>query len=892
MTRCLVTLFILCLGPGVLAQQQTIQGSLKTTDGKPVPHASVTVRNPQDRIVVFKTSDASGNFSIVLPAAVPLDSLHLLVNHLGYAGVNLPISRERSHYDITLQEKPIDLSEVKVKSRPRIDTRGDTLRYDVGSFAKAEDRSIGDVLKRMPGMEVSESGQIKYNGQNISNFYIDGDDLLDDKYAIGTKTIPHAMVQKLEVLQNHQPLKVLKNKTLSDRVALNLVIKDEARLKLTGQVKAGAGLPHQYDSELNSILFNKKYKMLNVVKGNNVGEDLASDFTAFGLSDMLTGAGNSRPQALLSSGTAGNPPLPKQRYYFNNSGSLNLNNLVNLKNGLQLKANINGLLDGNDMAYNSWSELYLGNDTIRYSEWQDIGRDPFLTGVSLTAMANEEGHYFNNVFKLNYSGDMGSSALLSNDMDMRQGLHNRLRDFANTLEYTPALKNGNVINLYWYVNHFNQPQTLIITPGINEEVLNAGVPFAGIRQFGEIPSWFSRASAAYRLTKGLIRQRYRTGVINEWQRLHSALHLTQTDGRETPYAGSEDNNLHWQRHQFFLDGTYEYKQGPWEATATLPLAVQRIAYHDDAFALDESKIRLLFNPSMRLKRMMTREDYLSLDYRYTNHMGNINGVFRGAVLTNYRSMEANEADLQERDSHNIGLRYHFQRAISMLFMNAGVTYARSTANTIAASVVTDNIARTVLLPIDNDVSSVNLNAGLSKFIFALGATASLRASWGTSRFNQVLNGETLPFNNRSLTVNPAFEARLLNKVNFNYNGVATWTTSRLISGEASTHMPDRQIRLFDQTVSVSYSPFRSTFLRVNGRHQYTSQAQLNDISYFFADANIRYTLAKWRTDIELNLTNLADVTAYETYSLSANRLGYSHYQLRGSMAVLKVIFSL
>lgn len=875
-----------------VAQEGIIHGQLSTQAGHPVPHASVTVRNASGRVVAFKASNASGGFAITLPGTAVRDSLRLQVNHLGYAAIDLPLTAGRTRYDLVLAEKPIDLSEVEVKSRPRIRSHGDTLAYDVGTFAKPEDRSIGDVLRRMPGMEVSESGQIAYNGRNISHFYIDGDDLLDDSYSIGTKTIPHAMVQKLEVLQNHQPLKVLKNKALSDRVAINLVIKDEAKLKLTGQAKVGAGLPHQYDGELNTILFNKKYKVLNVAKGNNVGDDLAADFNAFGSSDRLADEGNTRPQALLSSGTAGTPTLPKQRYYFNHSGSVNANNLVNLRNGLQLKANIHGLLDRNTLYYRTRQETYLASDTIRYTEQQDIHREPFLTDLGLTAIANKAHYYFSNVLRLAYSGETGSSFLRSDALATHQRLRNRVRDFANVLSYTPALPNGNVLNLHWSVNHFNQPQTLAIAPGLNEDVLNAGNPFTQIRQFGEAPTWFNRASVDYRLPKGRINQRYRLGLLHESQRLQSALRLTQTDGTETPYTESGDNDLRWRRVQAFADASYEYKHGRWEANLLLPLAAQRIAYRDEDFALHRSDRRLLFNPTFGAKRMLSREDHLSFDYNYHNVLGNINGVFRGVILANYRTLQANDAALQTRNSHVLGAHYHFQRAIHMLFMHAGMTYSKSTANTIASSFVTDRIARTVLLPFDNDVSSVAANAGISKFIFALGATASLKASWRTSRFNQLLNGETLPFSNRSLTLNPSLEKRLFDRVSITYNGSGNWSYSRLARREADVRLDSRQIRQLDQSIGLTYSPLKNMFLRLNGRHQYISQPYAADVRYFFADANLRYRPVNWHMDVELDLTNLANITAYETYSLSANQFGYNHYRLRGRMAVMKLTFNL
>lgn len=889
--RILTALFVF-LSLSATAQKSQIQGYLKTADGIAVAHASVTLKNAQNRIIAFKSSDANGFFRLVFADTIRPSSLHIEINHLGYKKVSQVLTEGKTAYNILMEVQAIDLAEIEVKSRPRINSKGDTLEYDVASFTKPEDRTIGDVISRMPGMEVSESGQIKYNGQDISNFYIDGDDLLDDKYAVGTKTIPHDMVKSLEVMQNHQPLKVLQNKTLSDRVAINLVIKDEAKLKMTGQAKIGAGIPHQYDSELNTILFNKKYKMLNVLKGNNVGTDLAADFTAFNFSSMLSGMGNTRPSQLLSSGTAGNPALPKRRYYFNDSGSLNANNLVNLRNGLQLKSNVNLLLDRNDMVYNSSNEVYLGNDTIRYDEYQEIDRNPFLTEVTLTAQANETGYYFNNALKLNYSGETGRSSLLSNDMDFGQRLRNRIRDFSNTLEYVPELKNKNIISVNWFLNHYNQPQHLYITPGINTDVLNEGQPFEAISQTAQTPTWFNRLSVSYRVPRGLIRQSYRIGTVNEFQRLLSDLDLTQPGGQQTDYTGSEGNNLHWNRQQAFVDASYEFKKGRWESVLNVPLTWQRIAYRDNGFGLNEQDSRLLVNPILRTKFMTTAEDYLTFNYGYSNRMGNINGVYRGVILTNYRSLRANDAVLEEQYGHSAGLRYNFQRSISMLFINGGINYSKTTANTISASIMTDNIARTILLPFENDISSFSANGGISKYIFALGATASLKASWSTTRFDQFQNDQRLPFNNISFVLNPGIEARLWNRINLTYSGTGTWTTSKLVSSEASAFVQDRQMRMYDQSVGLTYSPYPNTYIRLNARHQYTSQEQVQDISYLFADANIRYRFNKWRTDFELDLINLTNIQSYETYSLSANSFGYSHYNLRERMAVVKLTFNL
>lgn len=877
---------------GVAIAQLRVEGTLKTRDGKPVSHASVTIRNSDDRILIFTPTNHIGHFAIDILTNVRKDSLSLQINHLGYARVNIPLISGQTHYDIVLEEKAIDLSEITVRNRPRIDSYGDTLSYLIESFAREEDRNIGDVLSRMPGMEVSETGQIFFNGKEISNFYIDGDDLLDDRYSIGTKTIPHAMVQKLEVMQNHQPLKVLRNKTLSDRVAINLVIKDDAKLKMTGQVKLGAGLPQQYDAELNSILFNKKYKMLNVLKGNNIGQDLAGELTSFNLNSMLSGAGNSRPQPLLSGGTSSVPGLPKSRYYMNNSGSLNFNNLVNLPNDLQIKTNIGGLIDRNDFIYRGESQIFVGADTIRYSEFQESMRNPFQTDISLVAMQNKDHYYFNNAFKFGFAGQGEHIMLESNEARMNQHIKYRVRDFANTMEYVPQLKNKHVISLNWYLNHYNRPENLIITPGLLPELLNEGQTYAAAEQWAQTPTWFNRLSVGYRMPGRRFMQYYSLSMTNEKQDLHSQLRLQQENGSFLLFQGSDDNNLSWRRHQLSLNGTYEYKSRRFESSLSLPIGLHSIVYEDPGFALSEKNARLLFNPSFSFKYKTTIEDYLALNYSFNNQMGNITGVYRGVLLQNYRVLGANDADLQERSSHQLGMNYHFQRAIQMLFMNAGLAYSKSMANTIVSSIVTEDISRTIYLPFDNDVSSFSANVGMSKFIFALGATASLKSSWSTSRINQLINEQTLPYVNRMLTINPAIEASLFRKVSLNYNATGSWTTSRLLEKPSGVDPQDRQTQHYQQSLGLSYSPWRNIFLRVSARHQYSMQPGMEDIQYYFVDAFLRKRVNKWRTDVELNLTNLADVTSFETYALSANQFFHSRYELRGRMAVLKVIFNL
>ena len=64
-------------------------------------------------------------------------------------------------------------------------------------------------MHALPGIEVALTVSIKYNGKPINKYYIEGLDLLEDRYGIANNNIPAETVDKVQVLENHQPIRVL-----------------------------------------------------------------------------------------------------------------------------------------------------------------------------------------------------------------------------------------------------------------------------------------------------------------------------------------------------------------------------------------------------------------------------------------------------------------------------------------------------------------------------------------------------------------------------------------------------------------------------------------------------------------------------------------------------------
>jgi hypothetical protein len=866
------------------AQQNLKTGQLKTASGETIPDATVLLTNQQGLILKYCNSDGNGKFSFTLPDSARITLLRIEVTHLGYKKIQQPLTEGKNVFDLILEKKVTELPQVEVRSKAIIDRSGDTLRYNVASFSDPEDRSIGDVLKHMPGISVADDGEIYYNGQLISKLYIHGDDLMDGNYKLAPRVISKEMIKSVEVIQHDQPIRILQNKIPTDAVAINLVLKNENSVKLSGQAMLGAGLPEQYDAALNTMLFNKKLKLLNSTKANNSGIDYTDEVAGPGGSGD---PGNSRPASLLSVNSP-TPNLPRKQYYFNRSEAVNLNNLINTNKDWQLRSNIQAFFDRNTLTYTSAQNNYLNNDTIRYNEQQNLANKPFLVNSSFTATVNKTHNYFTNNLRFNVSGSGNNSYLNFNGAAFGQQLHARNYDCSNLINWIPAMKAKSFMEMKWFVNYYNNPQSLYIDTGLNSDLLNNHLPYAAIDQQANTPGFFSNAKLSYNAGKGVLRKAFEAGIVNERQTLHSTLYLTQTNNTKIPYQGDVGNNLHWRRDRFYVNPSLAMNRKWWNANVSLPLSWQTIRYYQDDYALNKKLNRFFFNPATELHIALNDEDQLSLRYSYTNNLGNIAGVYRGAILTNYLSLTANDADLQELTAGGTGITYKFQRSLIMLFASAGINYTRSKANAILSSVYTNNVQRTVLLPYENDQSTWSANATISKYLLWLKTTASLRSTISRSYSNRFINNELLPFNNDAYTLTAGVDSRF-GALRVNYNGTGLWTFSRQRnkSGAATN-----TIKQFDQRLTMGYSPLKNLFVNVTGRHLYSKQANIAGISYLFSDANCRYRLRKWRMDLELDVTNLANVKKYETLNLNAYQFTVSNFQLRGRMALLRATFNL
>ena len=203
-----------------MRQSEVISGVVVEAEkGTPVAGAVVLYVPAGQEGTEYALTDVRGRFWLQV-SGIPAAGDSVRVSMLGYATVTLALAPEGGapeggavtdwqNIRVELQPQALNIREVVVRA-PKVNLFGDTVEFNVQSFVEQQDKSISDVLKRMPGVEVREGGDIYYNGESIGNLYVEGMDLLGGRYSLLTRNLSAQDVKKVEIIEKHQPVKALK----------------------------------------------------------------------------------------------------------------------------------------------------------------------------------------------------------------------------------------------------------------------------------------------------------------------------------------------------------------------------------------------------------------------------------------------------------------------------------------------------------------------------------------------------------------------------------------------------------------------------------------------------------------------------------------------------------
>jgi outer membrane receptor protein involved in Fe transport len=177
---------------------------------------------------------------------------------------------------------------------------------------------------------------------------------------------------------------------------------------------------------------------------------------------------------------------------------------------------------------------------------------------------------------------------------------------------------------------------------------------------------------------------------------------------------------------------------------------------------------------------------------------------------------------------------------------------------------------------------------LSKYLFGLKSTVSLKSQLTRFKFAQLINDELLPFYSDALSISGSLIKKLFETVSITWQPNSLWSATKLQAAKGPDNgFRHRAFRL-DQYLTLGFTGVRKLYVEVMARHSYSNQSNNAAVQYFFLDSKLRYSNTKRSMDLSLSVTNLFNVKDYTRYAVYANQLVIDQYTIRGRMAVLRL----
>ena len=362
---------------------------LSAEDERPLSGVLCRLYDEGDALVGYAITGDQGQAELTISESVS----RLSVTLMSYKSAEVRRDRLRCGSELVLRLEPTatKLPEIFAKAPPVVAYK-DTVSYDVSSFRVKSDRSIGDVLRKLPGVEVGNSGDIKYQGRPISHLYIEGQDLLENRYNLATQNLPADAIAGVDVMERHTHERILKKRSDSKDVAMNFRLSKDYKARPFGEVSVGAGLaPLLLETKVSTTLVRRRSQSMLIGGGNNTGQDMEQLFGGVStIYDLIYHPTPASPFLITDFPT--DIPLPPVRYRFNESGAASLNHLFILSPVQSLRVSATGVADRQHRKRME-DNRYGGEDPWEYREQSGGKRRYFRLSPSIYYEHNSDNVY-------------------------------------------------------------------------------------------------------------------------------------------------------------------------------------------------------------------------------------------------------------------------------------------------------------------------------------------------------------------------------------------------------------------------------------------------------------------------------------------------------------------
>ena len=201
----------------------------------------------------------------------------LRFSYIGYTTQDIPVQVSSTPVrmkEVTLQTDAVLLKEAVVTAQaPQVQVVEDTIQFNSSAYRTPQGAVLQDLVEKLPGAEVDESGNVKINGKDISKVMVNGEEFFGGDVSTALKNLPVEMIDKLKTYDKKSDLaRITGIDDGEEETVLDLTVKKEMNTGWFGNVDGAIGTKDRYSARGMINYFRGSTQVSLIGSMNNVND--------------------------------------------------------------------------------------------------------------------------------------------------------------------------------------------------------------------------------------------------------------------------------------------------------------------------------------------------------------------------------------------------------------------------------------------------------------------------------------------------------------------------------------------------------------------------------------------------------------------------------------------